>query len=146
MKHVQINQWSKFLPKKYKTLVLVFNPIYKQHVISNPNTNNTETTETLPSNKITEISLPASSTLILGSKIRLQLPANIFEAILIFIVIQKHLKCLHFKIVVLLQNLINFGSKTLQHYHFHNSKELIGLYQSITHLLILLFEIKLIHM
>ena len=43
-------------------------------VISNPNTNNTETTESKPPSDVTETSLPAISTLMLGLIIPLEVP------------------------------------------------------------------------
>ena len=67
----------------------------------NQNKNNTETTESIPFTEVTGFSNPTTSTRKPGFKKPLQDTTEPFEAILIFILIQMHLKSLHSKIFLL---------------------------------------------
>ena len=99
-------------------------------------------------NDVTEVSNATTSTLIPGVTIPLHFPKGprfiyLLEAVLMFIMIQNHLKSVYLKINLLVKHLINFIFKTLQHYHFLNSMKSIGIYQSKILLLIILTNFKI---
>ena len=138
MEYSQLYQWSLifFAQKSQQTTSAGFqSEKLPTTVISNRNINNTRTTESIPSTEVTEISLHNSSTLKPGIIMSLQLPKEQIEAVLIVIIIPKHLKGLHLKIIPYLQLLINLNSKTLQHCHFRNSKKLNSKYFFMINLL-----------
>ena len=126
MKNFQLNQWllKKWVLKKWKNINTVFQPqTQTTSVILNPNINSTETKESISPTELTAISIPTSRTLIPVPQYYCKVLQKLLEEVLIFLVIQNHLKNLYRKIILLVQLLINWYTDWIKSSQFFWLKE-----------------------